>query len=744
MTMYKQAIIMAMAVGVAAIAAEEQEGRKVDRDNAIRNVTCDGARVAVSMNGTNHKPIENITLENVSIKARSGMSFKWVNGLKLKNVESTPSGGEPISFDNCKNVEDDRQPAEEHLNVLPGGADTLLYRSLLEQSKQLYAQRAADVETALQSSDATRRRGERLLRDYHRIIGELPREKTPLNANVTGVIEFEGYRVEKVVFESRPDHHVTAALYIPTTGKGPFPAVAVPCGHSANGKGYDKYQSVCALMALNGFVALNYDPICQGERHQLSRHGTTAHCLLNAGSLLVGRSIVGYEAWDGIRSIDYLLSRDEVDKSKPVGMTGSSGGGTQTTFLMALDKRIGPAAPACYIMRKQRKYETLGPADGCQHLPDEVALGIDQIDYAWMRAPKPTLILAAKRDFFEFASTRDAAAEAQRLYAVLGEREKTGLTACDGKHGLAKPLREAAAGWMKRWIRDDATAVVEPELKLLDDKGIRATATGQVVTSFKNESTVQQMNLARAKELAKQRRTFWKKNDTKACLAEVKRLIRVSEKREKVTLRNVGKINRDSYRIEKLVIERKGELPMPALLFVPAGDARVKRTATLYADGRGKASGAAAGGETEKLVRDGHIVLSVDLRGFGETADRGSDKKYCNREHRVANLAMHIGRPLLGQRVDDLLAAADVLSRRDDVKVVHLVGLHDAGPVALHAAALDERFATVSVRKSIGSWVDDVVAKPLTSHLLGHVVPGALLRYDLPDLVTVLGARLED
>lgn len=76
----------------------------VFRDITIRNVTCDGARVALSMDGTNHKPIENITLEDVTIKARTGMRFSWVNGLKLKNVESTPSGGEPISFANCSDV----------------------------------------------------------------------------------------------------------------------------------------------------------------------------------------------------------------------------------------------------------------------------------------------------------------------------------------------------------------------------------------------------------------------------------------------------------------------------------------------------------------------------------------------------------------------------------------------------------------------------------------------------------------
>jgi len=635
--------------------------------------------------------------------------------------------------------------AAENLNVLPKGADKILYQSLLQQSKELYAKRSAEVEVALQSPEAARRRGERLLRDYRRIIGELPPEKSPLNARVTGIVECDGYRIEKVIFESRPNHRVAANLYVPTKGTGPFPGVAVPCGHSANGKAYGLYQSAGALLAINGFVALVYDPICQGERHQLlkaPRHGTTTHAMLNAGSLLVGRSVVGYEAWDGIRSIDYLLSRPEVDKTKPVGLTGNSGGGTQTTFLMALDDRVGPAAPSCYVMRKQRKYETLGPADGCQHLPGEVALGIDHVDYFWMRAPKPTLILAAKKDFFDFNSTQDAAAEAKRLYAVLGKPEQTGLTSYDGKHAFVRPLREAATGWMRRWIMNDATPVVEPKLKLQTDKAIQATKTGQVVTAFKNESTVQQMNIARAKKTAAQRKRFWE-NNKKKCLAEIKGLIGSSQERKKATVTKTGTINRDGYRIEKLVIGREGQLPMPSLLFVPAGDV-AKRPATVYVDGRGKSRDAAVGGQVEKLVRAGRIVLSIDVLGFGETADRGSKAKYQNSEHRVANLAMHIGRPLLGQRVDDILTAADMLTARKDVKEIDLVGIRRAGPVVLHAAALDERFGLVTLRESINSWTDDVVGKPLNRDLLGYVVPGALLKYDLPDLVRAIAPRKVD
>ena len=132
-------------------------------------------------------------------------------------------------------------------------------------------------------------------------------------------------------------------------GVGPWPGILFACGHSVNGKAYAAYQQACALLAQHGFVVLSYDPISQGERPQLtsaSRYGTTTHTLLNIGARLVGRSVVWYEAWDGVRSIDYLLSRPEVDCSKPVGMTGTSGGGTQTTFLMAQDQRIGPAAPS--------------------------------------------------------------------------------------------------------------------------------------------------------------------------------------------------------------------------------------------------------------------------------------------------------------------------------------------------------------------------------------------------------------
>ena len=634
--------------------------------------------------------------------------------------------------------------ASEHLDVLERDGSDLLYEFLMREVRRQYVGRREEVDLSLKSREALVVRQERLRGHYREMLGELP-EKTPLNAAVTGTVEGEGYRIEKVIYESRPRHRVTANLYVPTTGDPPWPGVLVACGHSANGKAWAKYQAVSALMAKNGLVALCYDPICQGERHQLleaHRHGTTTHTLLNVGSLLVGRSVVGYEAWDGVRSIDYLLSRPEVAGGKPVGMTGTSGGGTQTVFLMALDDRIGPAAPSCYVMTRQRKFETLGPADGCQNLPFEGDFGFDHADYLMMHAPEPAIILAARRDYFDIDAVREAAAEVGRVYEALGREENFEFFESDHDHGFHPPHRQMAVRWMRRWLLDDDAPVSEGAESAHPDAAVYATGCGQVVEGFEDERTIADLNLERARELAEDRRRFWAGHTSGECLAEVKRMIGLREDRGSVGVQDAGAIPGDGYEMRKLLIEQEGEVELPALLFLPA-ERTGRCPATVYVDGRGKQGGAGTDGPIARLVREGRIVLSVDVRGFGETADRGGESKYYNVEQRVAVLALHIGRPLLGQRVEDVLSAMDVLVKRPEVdgSQVDLVGIERAGPVVLHAAALDRRFVGVTVRRSVRSWVDDVVGKPLQPDLIGHVVPSALRRYDLPDLVAAIAPR---
>jgi len=187
-------------------------------------------------------------------------------------------------------------------------------------------------------------------------------------------------------------------------------------------------------------------------------------------------------------------------------------------------------------------------------------------------------------------------------------------------------------------------------------------------------------------------------------------------------------------------IERAGEPPVPALLFLPA-ERNGKAPAVLYVDGRGKAHDAAPGRPIEALVKGGRAVLAIDARGFGETAP-ARPKWYWHNEYSISYLGIHLGRPLLGQRTEDVLAALEVLLAREEVEPdeVSLVGIGRAGPVALHAAAIDGRIGEVVIQRSITSWMD-VVATPLCRHQLEGVVPGALERYDLPDLVRAIAPR---
>jgi len=597
---------------------------------------------------------------------------------------------------------------------------------------------------ALETADAVRKRIARVRKDWMEAVGPFPK-RTPLKAKTVGTIEADGYRIEKVLYESRPDHHVTANLYVPTGGEPTLPGVLVPCGHSKNGKASRLYQSMSVLLAKHGFVALCYDPIGQGERCQLldSRGkpkvwGTTEHTLTDIGARLTGASAATYRTWDGIRSIDYLVSRPEVDPQR-IGCTGNSGGGTMTSYLMATDERILAAAPSCYLTSLRRLFHTIGPQDGEQNITAQVALGIDHADYITMRAPRPTLVLTATHDFFDIDGTWTSFREAKRLYSILGFGKRVDLFEYPDKHGFSRPRRVAALRWMRRWLQgidDDAT---EPDLTLQKDADLQVTDSGQVVKDL-GGVTVWDLNLRRAKALATDREAFWKDHPKQACLAEVRRLAGIRKIKKKPSAKAVGTLERDGYSIEKMRIEREGEPPVPALLFLPA-ERNGKAPAVLYVDGRGKAHDAAPGGPIEALIKEGRAVLAIDARGFGETAP-ARPKRYWHNEYKISYLGIHLWRPLLGQRAEDVLAALEVLLAREEIEPdeVRLVGIGRAGPVVLHAAALEERFGEVLIRRSIASWMD-VVATPLCRHQLEGIVPGALERYDLPDLVRAIAPR---
>jgi cephalosporin-C deacetylase-like acetyl esterase len=197
---------------------------------------------------------------------------------------------------------------------------------------------------------------------------------------------------------------VTGSLYIPATGKGPFPAILSPCGHSAPGRLQPNYQFAYIDLVKSGFVVLAYDPIGQGERRQYwdPRTGETEsnlgptyeHSMPGQLLMLLGENLTHYRVWDGIRGIDYLLSRPEVDPER-IGCTGNSGGGTLTMFISALDERVRCAAisEGGTTHRWPIHYTgSVGPADVEQNLFPGAVHGVDLCDLHVAIAPRPLLV----------------------------------------------------------------------------------------------------------------------------------------------------------------------------------------------------------------------------------------------------------------------------------------------------------------------------------------------------------------
>ncbi len=641
-------------------------------------------------------------------------------------------------------------PAQDDLTVLkPDPHDVppsqMLHAYLKAEAQKHFDARRAAV-AALKTPEDVRKRQQELKAKFLEALGGLP-EKTPLNARTVGVEERDGYRVKRVIYESRPHHHVTAVLYLPH-GTPPFPGVLVPCGHSANGKAIEAYQRACILLAKNGFVVLCYDPIGQGERRQLITEdnkpviasSTTEHSLAGIGALLVGQSLATYRIWDGIRSLDYLVSRPEVDAQR-IGCTGNSGGGTLTAYLMALDDRIAAAAPSCYITSLERLFATIGPQDAEQNITGQVAFGMEHADYLTLRAPKPTLLCTATRDFFDIQGSWTTFREAKQIYAKMGFSERVDLIEADAAHGFNKPQREAATRWMRRWLMGKDDAPVEEEFPIATDVQLQCTRTGQVLGDFKGKS-VFDLNAERADALAKQRKQAGRAGAD--LLQEVRRLIALPEVIKIVKPQRVGEVKRNGDTIAKLVFETEAGIRVPALLF-EAPNANAMSPLVVYLHGDGKAAEASVGGAIEKLVTAGHRVLALDPRGIGETAagvlqpDRPS---HFGVDFKESFLALHLNRPLLGQRVYDVLTVIESFTNSPSMAgtPIHLIGIGTAGPIALHAAALHPRITQVTIDRSLISW-SNVVRTPVSYNQLTNVVPNALTTYDLPDLSATLAPR---
>lgn len=633
--------------------------------------------------------------------------------------------------------------AQSNFNALPWKMNTAYFNYLMRDVHQQYADRKKTIEQAYKTEASMQEYRDNCILKYKKILGDFP-EKSDLNAQVLGVSQQDGFRIEKILFESVPKRYVTANLYIPN-GDGPFPVAVELCGHGMGGK--IPAPRAALLLVQNNIAVLVVDPIGQGERVQfvnhnsesLTRGSTTGHTLVNAGANLLGTSVAAYEYWDNHRAIDYLVTRSDIDADR-IGVFGSSGGGTQTSYLMGLDQRIKVASVCSYFSQRERVLEMYGPSDGCQHVPYEGREQLEISDFVLMMAPRPVLIMSGLYDFVDYWGATQAFAELEKTFAALGSPEKVKMFSIEGGHGMPKPKREALASWFRQWMYNDNTPVVEENSLSIPVEDLQCTSTGQVNTALADKVSFPEYHLSLATEYRKQRVEFLKQ-DKSFIDTKVYELLGISSPEEKVSAELTGTGSSRNYDFYKYQLTRTGQMPVPCVLLIPENVNQKSQVVVILNDG-GKNEFLADQATIDSYINEDQILLLADLRGFGETADPSglNDTKYWNREYRNSMISMHIGKPIVGQRVIDVFSLLDFIDSESSTKnrEVILKANGAYGSVAVHAAYLDSRIAKTEIARSIKSYIE-VLENPMQRDVYSHVLYGVLKYYDLKDLAELAG-----
>jgi uncharacterized UPF0146 family protein len=283
-------------------------------------------------------------------------------------------------------------------------------------------------------------------------------ERTPLRPVIFDELAHPDYTVSKVYFESLPGFFVTGNLYRPI-GAGPFPAVLSPHGHWTYGRlentAINSGPGRAIGLARQGFVVFTHDMVGYGDSTQLP------HTFGGRRENLWGLSLGGLQLWNGIRALDFLETLPYVRRDG-FGVTGESGGGTQTFLLGAVDPRVAVAVPVNMI--------SLHMQGGClcENMPG-LRLDTNNVEIAATIAPRPLLMVSATGDWT--GETLEVEYPAMRsLYTLLGAAAKVNAVIFTAEHNYNKDSREAMYAWMARWLQHAPDAAKKPERSFTADK----------------------------------------------------------------------------------------------------------------------------------------------------------------------------------------------------------------------------------------------------------------------------------
>ncbi len=625
-----------------------------------------------------------------------------------------------------------------------------MYKSSCALAFQQLDDRIAAMEQLHSKSDYLNRQKlvkEKLLH----MMGPLP-EKTPLNARVTDIIKKDDYRIEKVIYESLPGYYVTAALFLPKKRKGKVPAIIYASGHSANGFRSETYQHIIINLVKKGFVVLAFDPIGQGERLQYynekegkSRFGPTIeHSYPGAQCYISGYSPTKYFVWDGMRSVDYLLSRKEVDPNR-IGMTGRSGGGTQTAYIAAIDDRILAAAPECFITSMEYVLKSIGPQDAEQNLFHMLSEGVDHADLIEVRAPKPTLMITTTRDFFSIQGARETFREAKGFYKALGGEEFMNMVEDDSIHASTKKNREAMYAFFQKYL-DNPGSSEDIEVDVLKEEELYSTNTGQLATSFKGE-TIFSLNEKLVRDQVAKLKTDRASEDLDDHIVSVRNSaknlsgFKYQENFGKAVFS--GRYVKSNYVLEKYLIPGDGDYMLPAALFIPVGKNKSKEIVILL-DEKGMEHAANKDSLVHSILKQSSSVLLFDVRGIGSLGPGylKGDAYIDNTSYNQWFAGIMTNKSIVGMRVEDIVRIIHFIKTEvGDNETISAISTGACGSELLHAAVFNDNIQKVCLINPFVSFADIALSHEYTPAFIPSTVAGAIEKYDLSDLMAAICPR---
>ena len=517
------------------------------------------------------------------------------------------------------------------------------------------------------------------------VIGGLPAEKTDLKATITGRLQESGFHIEKLIYQSLPGFYVTALVYVPETS-GLHPAVLVPAGHAANGKIH--YQDLCQRLVRRGYLVISWDPVGQGERSQFwdanakkSRYNLICaeHAVLGNLAYLAGANLARWEVWDGMRAVDYLLTRPDVDRER-ISITGTSGGGFQTTLLAALDDRIKVAIPSCYItalpMRIENRIFVDPDSDPEQDLFGLIAKGVDHAGLLLMMYPRPVMVATAALDFFPVQGAHKSYAEVESFYQRFGHADRLGFVESYNPHQYSLHNQEAAIDFLDR-LNQMPIRCGLPPVSAVEERLLSVTKSGQVSVDYPDAKSL----LSFIAEYAAQQKLQSHQTLAQLYRSEIDPQIsswKVAPYAGSTAARELRwePVSSDTFsgiHIDRYLLHHSTYLEMPLLHFHK--DESPPRGSLLWLRVSGKASDK-DWPAIQRLIDEGYDVFSFDFRGLGETrmnyraispddpslAQGDFDQSYINPLSSV--LADYVynsiltGRPYFLQMLDDIKIAA--------------------------------------------------------------------------------------